>query len=152
MATLKISKKSKKEYDCHTVEKGQRKVISNSFNLMFSMKKAMAWKYWKRKSFWKTQIGFNWILWRNKSDRLHEKGRKRRAKKKQPKVEISQFCTIHNPYQIYLDPSGGDCEPEEGIDREDEESGFEVKKCKWATFSFGLFSHQYNNALDHLMT
>merc|ERR1719412_2688861 len=49
---------------------------------------------------------------KNKSDRLHEKGRKRRAKKKQPK--------------IYLDPSGGDDgEPEEGLDREDEESGFE---------------------------
>ena len=31
--------------------------------------------------------------------------------------------------QIYLDPSGGDDgEPEEGLDREDEESGFEVKK------------------------
>merc|ERR1712130_599193 len=48
---------------------------------------------------------------KNKSDRLHEKRRKKRAKKKQPK--------------IYLDPSGGDCEPEESIDREDEESGFE---------------------------
>merc|ERR1719211_360512 len=49
---------------------------------------------------------------KNKSDRLHEKGRKRRAKKKQPK--------------IYLDPSGGDDgEAEEGLDREDEESGFE---------------------------
>ena len=31
--------------------------------------------------------------------------------------------------QIYLDPSGGDDgEAEEGLDREDEESGFEVKK------------------------
>ena len=38
----------------------------------------------------RTQIEFNWILWRNKSDRLHEKGRKRRAKKKQPKVFFVQ--------------------------------------------------------------
>ena len=42
-------------------------------------------------------------------------------------VQISynaQFTIIAT--QIYLDPSGGECEPEEGIDREDEESGFEV--------------------------
>merc|ERR1719474_575656 len=48
---------------------------------------------------------------KSKSDRLHEKGRKRRSKKKQPK--------------IYLDPSGGDVEGEDRLDREDEESGFE---------------------------
>merc|ERR1719150_3330362 len=48
---------------------------------------------------------------KSKSDRLHEKGRKRRSKKKQPK--------------IYLDPSGGDVEGEGSLDREDKESGFE---------------------------
>ena len=51
--------------------------------------KLAARKYWT--SFWKTQIELNWSLWRNKSDRLHEKGRKKRSKKKQPKVEISEI-------------------------------------------------------------
>ena len=83
----------------------------------------------------KTQIELNWVLWRNKSDRLHEKGRKKRSKKKQPKVEISEISHNSQLLQIYLDPSGGECEPEEGIDREDEESGFEVTSILWKSFT-----------------
>ena len=81
----------KAEYDCHTVGNGQSKVNIQHFQF-----DSFNGKNWPHTKIMKTEVGLDWILWRNKSDRLHEKGRKKRAKKKQPKV--SEINSIYGNY------------------------------------------------------
>ena len=70
--------------------------------------------------------------------RRGERGDQRRSSQR---YQSSTQIPIHDHGQIYLDPSGGDCDTEQGIDREDEESGFEVKTLTQNCLSM---SHLFN--------
>ena len=70
--------------------------------------------------------------------RRGERGDQRRSSQR---YQSSTQIPIDDHGQIYLDPSGGDCDTEQGIDREDEESGFEVKTLTQNCLSM---SHLFN--------